>query len=152
MDMERDRNSVSKQATQTKDNQCRSGEQSWGTDKYRGGNNRWWVSPGESNITDARNEGRQVCVMDDRSVWCRAAWCPQAPGSSAGLCHWWTLPLLKLFLQMERTVVDAFARRQPRPFDGKTIDGGKSTQLSYLSKSKDTLIENDSSKNTGSLN
>ena len=59
--------------TKTKNNQCRSREQSWGTDKYRGGNNRWWVSPGESNIADAPEKGRQVWVMDDLSAWCRTA-------------------------------------------------------------------------------
>lgn len=42
--------------------------------------NKWWVSPGESNNADVRDEGRQVCVMDDWSAWCRAAWHPQVPG------------------------------------------------------------------------
>jgi hypothetical protein len=34
----------------------------------------------------------------------------------------------------------------PHDDEAKTGSGGKSTQLSYLSKCKDTLIENDSSK------
>jgi hypothetical protein len=59
--MERDRNSVNKLILKTKTIQCSRGEQSRGTDKYRGGYK-------QVISADARDEGRQVCVMEGRSV------------------------------------------------------------------------------------
>ena len=62
-DMDRDRNSVSKLILKTKTIQCSNGEQSRELANIGKVINRWWVSPGESNNADVRDEGWQVCVM-----------------------------------------------------------------------------------------